>query len=78
MIFVYALKPVLLRGSTPYFLLQIWSFETRLSDTRVVFDPTYPSVYMSAFIKTDWKSMYGDVEEIIPPGAPVPHGKEID
>jgi hypothetical protein len=28
----------------------------------VVFDPTYPSVDMVTFIKTDWKSMYGDVE----------------
>jgi hypothetical protein len=31
-----------------------------------------------AFIKTDWKSMYGDVKEVLPSGAPVPHGKEVD
>jgi hypothetical protein len=31
-------------------------------NTRVVFDPTYPSVDMGTFIKTDWKSMYGDVK----------------
>jgi hypothetical protein len=29
---------------------------------RVVFDPTYCSVDMGTFIKTDWKSMYGDVK----------------
>jgi hypothetical protein len=47
-------------------------------NARVVFDPTYPSVYMGTFIKTDWKSMYGDVKEMIPSGAPVPRGKEVD
>jgi hypothetical protein len=44
----------------------------------VVFDPTYPAVDMSTFIKTDSKSMYGDVKEIIPSDAPVPRGKEVD
>jgi hypothetical protein len=33
---------------------------------------------MVTFIKTDWKSMYGDVKETIPSDAPVPHGKEVD
>jgi hypothetical protein len=41
---------------------------------RAVFDHTYPSVDMGTFIKTDWKSMYGDVKEMIPYDAPVPHG----
>jgi hypothetical protein len=45
---------------------------------RVLFDPTYPDVDMHAFIKTDWKPMYGDVKEAIPPNAPVTRGKEID
>jgi hypothetical protein len=40
------------------------------NSARVVFDPIYPSADMGAFIKTGWKSMYGD--------APVPRGKEID
>jgi hypothetical protein len=31
-------------------------------NARVVFDPKYPSVDMGTFIKTDWKSMYGDVK----------------
>jgi hypothetical protein len=35
-------------------------------NARVVLDPTYPSVDMGTFIKTDWKSMYGDVKEMIP------------
>jgi hypothetical protein len=33
---------------------------------------------MGTFIKTDWKSMYGDVKEMILYDAPVPHGKEVD
>jgi hypothetical protein len=45
---------------------------------RVVFDPTYPSVDMGTFIKTDWKSMYGDVKEMIPSYAPFPRGKGVD
>jgi hypothetical protein len=51
---------------------------TMYHNSRVVFDPTYPSVDMGAFIKTDWKSMYGDVKEMIPPDAPAPCGKEVD
>jgi hypothetical protein len=47
-------------------------------NTRVVFDPTYPAVDMGTFIKTDWKSMYGDVKEIIPSDSPIPRGKEVD
>jgi hypothetical protein len=44
-------------------------------NSRFVFDPTYPSVDMGAFIKTDWTSMYVNVKEMIPPDDPVPHGK---
>jgi hypothetical protein len=47
-------------------------------NASVVFDPTYPSVDMGTFIKTDWKSMYGDVKEMIPSDTPVPRGKEVD
>jgi hypothetical protein len=46
-------------------------------NARVVFDPTYPDVDMRALIKTDWKPMYGDVKEAIPPNAPVTRGKAI-
>jgi hypothetical protein len=47
-------------------------------NARVVFDPTYPSVDMGTFIKIYWKYMYGDVKEMIPSGAPVPRGNEVD
>jgi hypothetical protein len=48
------------------------------NNARVMFDPTYPSVDMGTFIKTDWKSIYGDVKERIPSDAPVSRGKEVD
>jgi hypothetical protein len=47
-------------------------------NTRVLFDPTYLSVDMGTFIKTDWKSMYGDVKEMFPSDDPVPRWKEVD
>jgi hypothetical protein len=47
-------------------------------NVRVVFDPTYPYVDMGTFIKTNWKSMYGDGKEMIPSDAPVPHENEVD
>jgi hypothetical protein len=34
-------------------------------NVRIVFDPTYPSVDMGAFIKNDWKLMYGEVKELV-------------
>jgi hypothetical protein len=47
-------------------------------DARVVFDPTYPVIDEDAFVKADWKAMYGDGKEALPPGAPIPLGKEVD
>jgi hypothetical protein len=47
-------------------------------NVRVVFDPTYPDFDMRAFIKTDWKPVYGDVKEAIPPNARVTRVKAID
>jgi hypothetical protein len=47
-------------------------------NARVVFDSTYPAVDMGTFIKTDWKSMYGDVKELIRSDAHFNRGKEVD
>jgi hypothetical protein len=59
-------------------VFHVFSYLALHQNSRVVFDPTYPSVDMGAFIQTDWKSMYGDVKETIPPDAPVPRGKEVE
>jgi hypothetical protein len=47
-------------------------------NARVVFEPTYPDIDMRAFIKTDWKPIYGDAKEAIPLNALVARGKAID
>ena len=47
-------------------------------NTRMVFDPTYPTIDESNFKECDWKNFYGDVKEAIPPNAPKPLGKEVD
>jgi hypothetical protein len=59
-------------------VLRVFAYLGLHHNARVVFDPTYPAVDMGAFIKTDWKSIYGDVKEMIPSDAPVPRGKEVD
>jgi hypothetical protein len=59
-------------------VFHVFAYLALYHNMRVVFDPTYPSVNRGTFIKTDWKSMYGDVKEIIPYDAPVPLEKEVD
>jgi hypothetical protein len=59
-------------------VFRVFSYLGLHHNARVVFDPTYPAVDMGTFINTDWKSMYGDVKEMIPSDAPIPRGKEVD
>jgi hypothetical protein len=47
-------------------------------NTIFVFDTTYPYVDMGTFTKTDWKSMYGDVKEMIPSDATDSGVNEVD
>jgi hypothetical protein len=58
-------------------VFHVFAYMELQHNTRVVFDPTHPAVDMGNFIKTDWKSMYGAVREIIPSDAPIPCGKEV-
>jgi hypothetical protein len=59
-------------------IFHVFAYLVLHHNARVVFDPTYPAVDMGTFIKSDWKSMYGDVKEMIPSDAPTPRGKEVD
>jgi hypothetical protein len=43
-------------------VFHVFAYLVLRHNARVVFYPTYPTVDMVAFIKTDWKSMYGDVK----------------
>jgi hypothetical protein len=56
----------------------LFAYLSLYHNARVVFDPSYPDFDMCAFIKTDWKSMYGDVKEAIPSNDPVAQGEKID
>ena len=47
-------------------------------NARMVFDPTYPTVYMSMFQEHDWCGFYRDLKEAIPPNVPDSKGKEVD
>jgi hypothetical protein len=46
-------------------------------NSRLVFDPDYPEVDLTAFPKYNWTEFYGDVEEAIPPDIPPPLGKDV-
>jgi hypothetical protein len=56
-------------------VFHVFSYLELYHNMRVVSDPVYPSVDMGAFIKTDWKSICGDANKLVPSDAPVPHGK---
>ena len=47
-------------------------------NAALVFDPTYPDVDHSEFIKSDWKDFHGEVKEPLPPNAPQARGKPVD
>jgi hypothetical protein len=59
-------------------VFHLFAYLALYHNSRVLFEPTYLSVDMGAFIQTEWKSMYGYVKEMIPSDAPVPRGKEVD
>jgi hypothetical protein len=56
----------------------VFSYLGLHNNAMVVFDPHYPSFDMGTFIKTDWKSVYGDAKEIVPSNAPLSRGNEVD
>jgi hypothetical protein len=58
-------------------VLHVFTYLGIHQNSRVMFDPTHPAVDMGTFIKTDWKSMYGDVKKMILSGDPVPRGKRV-
>eukprot|EP00804_Cyclotella_cryptica_P019398 CCRYP_006588-RA/>CCRYP_006588-RA protein AED:0.13 eAED:0.13 QI:0/0/0/1/0.75/0.6/5/0/864 len=59
-------------------IFHIYAYLKQKYNSRLAFDPTYPSIDMSDFKECDWKQFYGDVKEAIPPNAPEPRGKDVD
>ncbi len=47
-------------------------------NSRLIFDPTYPDIYQTAFPSFEWTEFHGNVEEAIPPNMPPPLGKDVD
>ena len=58
--------------------LHIFAYLEEKHSSRIVFDPTYPEIDHSRFKECDWRALYGDAKEAIPPNAPEPRGKEVD
>ena len=59
-------------------VLHMFAFLRQKYNSRLAFDPTYPTIDMNDFKDCDWKEFYGDVKEAIPSNAPKPRGKEVD
>ena len=60
-------------------IFHIYAYLSKKHNARMAFDPSYPEIDLNDF-KTDenWKAIYGDVQEPIPPNAPAPRGKPVD
>ena len=57
---------------------RIFAYLDKKHNSRMVFDPTYPEIDMSAFKECDWKEFYYEAKEPLPPNMPEPRGKEVD
>jgi hypothetical protein len=59
-------------------VLHIFGYLKKKNGSRMVFDPSYPQIDMSAFKQCDWRDFYGDVSEVVPGDAPEALGKDVD
>jgi hypothetical protein len=66
------------RGGHLEAVYHIFAYLDNKHNSRMVFDPTYPVIDMSAFKECDRKEFYTEAKEPLPPNMPEPHGKEVD
>ena len=59
-------------------LMHIFGFLRINHNSRMAYDPSYPTIDMNVFKPNEWKSFYGNVKESIPSNAPEPRGKDVD
>jgi hypothetical protein len=59
-------------------LLHMFGFLRICHNSRMAYDPSYPTIDMNVFKPNDWKRFYGNVVESIPSNAPEPRGKDVD
>jgi hypothetical protein len=69
---------LLLREGHLEAVFHVFAYLVLHHNVKVVFDLIYPYVDTGTFITTDWKSMYGEVKEMIPSDAPFLLGKKVD
>ena len=58
-------------------LFHIFSYLKQHHNSRLVFDPTYPDVSWSDFLKKEWKDYYGNASKDIPEYTAKPIGMEF-
>jgi len=58
-------------------LLRVFAYLKKHHNSRIPFDPTYPTIDKNAFPENDWKRFYGEAKEAIPPNAPEPKGLPV-
>jgi hypothetical protein len=58
--------------------MHIFGFLRINHNSRMAYDPSYPTINMNVFKPNDRKSFYGNIEESIPSNAPEPRGKNVD
>jgi hypothetical protein len=59
-------------------LLHMFGFLQINSNSRMAYDPSYPTINMTVFKPHNWNQFCGNVKEAIPSNAPEPRGKDID
>ena len=58
-------------------LMHIFGFLQINHNSRMAYDPSYPTINMNVFKPNNWKSFYGNVEDSIPSNAPELRGKDV-
>ena len=59
-------------------VFHVFTYLKSRHNSRMVFDPTYPSIDKTNFRENEWKRLYGDDKEAIPNNCPKPLGREVD
>jgi hypothetical protein len=59
-------------------ILHMFGFLQINHNSRMAYDPLYPTINMAAFKPNNWKQFYGNVKETIPSNVPEPRGKDVD
>ena len=59
-------------------VFHVFAYLKSRHNSRMVFDPTYPSIEKTNFQEHEWKRLYGDVMEAILSNCTKTLGREVD